>query len=405
MLNWIIDASLRHRFAVIALVAVVAVAGILSLQHLDIDAFPDTTPVQVQVNTTAPSLLPEEVERQITFPVEQAISGLPGLEQLRFRIQVWVFASNCGFRRWNRHLLRLGSWWGERLATVELPASIERPKMGPVASGLGEVFHYIVTYDGYDFSTLNAEERVSKLTELRTLHDWTIKPQLRTVPGTAEVNTWGGYEKQYQVRIDPARLIRHGLTFEQVVSALQRNNRSVGGGNILRSSEMLLVHGQGRTVNEEEIGAIVVTAEHGVPVRVRDVGEVVLGYEVRRGAVTADGNGESVMGLGFCLMGENTSEVTEGLKRKMEDIRATLPPGVRLISMYDRTELVDHVIETVRKNLFEGGLFVVAVLFVFLGNLRAGLIVALAIPLSMLCAFFRDAPFRHCRKPSEPGSD
>ena len=386
MLNWIIDASLRHRFAVIALVAVVAVAGILSLQHLDIDAFPDTTPVQVQVNTTAPSLLPEEVERQITFPVEQAISGLPGLEQLRsvsklgFSQVTVVFEDGTDIY-FARQLV------GERLATVELPTSIERPKMGPVASGLGEVFHYIVTYDGYDFSTLNAEERVSKLTELRTLHDWTIKPQLRTVPGTAEVNTWGGYEKQYQVRIDPARLIRHGLTFEQVVSALQRNNRSVGGGNILRSSEMLLVHGQGRTVNEEEIGAIVVTAEHGVPVRVRDVGEVVLGYEIRRGAVTADGNGEAVMGLGFCLMGENTSEVTEGLKSKMEDIRATLPPGVRLISMYDRTELVDHVIETVRKNLFEGGLFVVAVLFVFLGNLRAGLIVALAIPLSMLCAF------------------
>ena len=386
MLNWIIDASLRHRFAVIALVVVIATAGVLSLQHLDIDAFPDTTPVQVQVNTTAPSLLPEEVERQITFPVEQAISGLPGLEQLR-SVSKFGFSQVTVVFEDGTDIYFARQLVGERLATVEIPAGIERPKMGPVASGLGEVFHYVVTYDGYDFSKLDAEERISKLTELRTLHDWTIKPQLRTVPGTAEVNTWGGYEKQYQVRIDPSRLIRHGLTFEEVISALQRNNRSVGGGNIVRSSEMLLVHGQGRTVNAEQIGAIVVTAKHGVPVRVRDVGEVVLGYEIRRGAVTADGYGEAVMGLGFCLMGENTSEVTEGLKKKMEDIRATLPPGVRLISMYDRTELVDHVIETVRKNLFEGGLFVVAVLFIFLGNLRAGLIVALAIPLSMLCAF------------------
>ena len=386
MLNWIIDASLRHRFVVIALVLGVIVVGSVSLQFLDVDAFPDTTPVQVQINTTAPSLLPEEVERQITFPVEQSISGLPGLQQLRsvskFGFsQVTVVFDDGTDIYFARQLV------GERIATVELPFGIERPRMGPVASGLGEVFHYIVTYDGYDFSTLDPKERIAKLTELRTLHDWTIKPQLRTVAGTAEVNSWGGYEKQYQVRVSPDRLIRHGLTFDEVITALGENNRNVGGGNILRSSELLLVHGQGRTVNREQIGAIVVKAVDGVPVRIRDVGEVVIGYEIRRGAVTADGRGESVMGLGFCLMGENTHQVTAGLKTKIEEIRKNLPPGVRIVSMYDRTELVDHVIETVRKNLFEGGLFVIAVLFIFLGNLRAGLIVALAIPLSMLCAF------------------
>ena len=386
MLNWIIDASLRHRFVVIALVLGVIVVGSVSLQFLDVDAFPDTTPVQVQINTTAPSLLPEEVERQITFPVEQSISGLPGLQQLRsvskFGFsQVTVVFDDGTDIYFARQLV------GERIATVELPFGIERPRMGPVASGLGEVFHYIVTYDGYDFSTLDPKERIAKLTELRTLHDWTIKPQLRTVAGTAEVNSWGGYEKQYQVRVSPDRLIRHGLTFDEVITALGENNRNVGGGNILRSSELLLVHGQGRTVNREQIGAIVVKAVDGVPVRIRDVGEVVIGYEIRRGAVTADGRGEAVMGLGFCLMGENTHQVTAGLKTKIEEIRKNLPPGVRIVSMYDRTELVDHVIETVRKNLFEGGLFVIAVLFIFLGNLRAGLIVALAIPLSMLCAF------------------
>ncbi len=386
MLNWIIDASLRHRFVVIALVLGVIVVGSVSLQFLDVDAFPDTTPVQVQINTTAPSLLPEEVERQITFPVEQSISGLPGLQQLR-SVSKFGFSQVTVVFEDGTDIYFARQLVGERIATVELPFGIERPRMGPVASGLGEVFHYIVTYDGYDFSTLDPKERIAKLTELRTLHDWTIKPQLRTVAGTAEVNSWGGYEKQYQVRVSPDRLIRHGLTFDEVITALGENNRNVGGGNILRSSELLLVHGQGRTVNREQIGAIVVKAVDGVPVRIRDVGEVVIGYEIRRGAVTADGRGESVMGLGFCLMGENTHQVTAGLKTKIEEIRKNLPPGVRIVSMYDRTELVDHVIETVRKNLFEGGLFVIAVLFIFLGNLRAGLIVALAIPLSMLCAF------------------
>ena len=386
MLNWIIDASLRHRFVVIALVLGVIVVGSVSLQFLDVDAFPDTAPVQVQINTTAPSLLPEEVERQITFPVEQSISGLPGLQQLR-SVSKFGFSQVTVVFEDGTDIYFARQLVGERIATVELPFGIERPRMGPVASGLGEVFHYIVTYDGYDFSTLDPKERIAKLTELRTLHDWTIKPQLRTVAGTAEVNSWGGYEKQYQVRVSPDRLIRHGLTFDEVITALGENNRNVGGGNILRSSELLLVHGQGRTVNREQIGAIVVKAVDGVPVRIRDVGEVVIGYEIRRGAVTADGRGESVMGLGFCLMGENTHQVTAGLKTKIEEIRKNLPPGVRIVSMYDRTELVDHVIETVRKNLFEGGLFVIAVLFIFLGNLRAGLIVALAIPLSMLCAF------------------
>ncbi len=244
MLNWIIDASLRHRFAVIALVLGVVIVGGVSLAHLDVDAFPDTTPVQVQVNTNAPSLLPEEVERQITFPIEQVISGLPGLQQLRsiskfgFSQVTVVFEDGIDIY-FARQLV------GERLATVELPSGIERPKMGPVASGLGEVFHYVVTRDGYDFSALNADERIRQLTELRTLQDWTIKPQLRTVSGVAEVNSWGGYEKQYQVRVDPDRLIRHRLTLDEVTTALRRNNRNVGGGNIVRSSEMLLVHGQG----------------------------------------------------------------------------------------------------------------------------------------------------------------
>ena len=386
MLNWIIDFSLRNRSIVLIAVLVIVAAGAYSLQYIDIDAFPDTTPVMVQVNTVAPSLNPEEVECQITFPVEQAIAGLPGLQKLRsiskFGLsQVVVIFEDGTDIYFARQLIN------ERIGTVELPEGIERPEMGPVSTGLGEVFHYIVTKQGVDFSKLPETVRIQELTELRTIHDWVVKPQLRSVPGVAEVNSWGGYEKQFQVRIDPNRLIKHELTFDQVVEALRLNNRNVGGGNITDTGRMLLVHGHGRTVNIDQIGSIVVTARDGVPILVRDVAEVQIGHEIRRGAVTANGRGESVLGLGFMLMGENSHHVTWALKEKLDEIKETLPAGVEIKTVYDRTELVDHVIDTVRKNLFEGGLLVVAVLFMFLGNLRAGLIVALAIPLSMFCAF------------------
>jgi len=203
----------------------------------------------------------------------------------------------------------------------------------------------------------------------------------------AEINSWGGFERQYQVRIDPERLLKFDLTFDQVCQALEENNRNSGGGNIVRNDQMLLVQGVGRTSSLEEIGAIVVSSREGVPIHVRDVAGIQNGAEIRRGAVTAEGRGEVVLGLGFMLMGENTHQVTEALKTRLEEIKPTLPRDVELVTVYDRTELVDHVIDTVRKNLFEGGLLVVAVLFLFLGNLRASLIVAVAIPLSLLCAF------------------
>ncbi|RCS42039.1 AcrB/AcrD/AcrF family protein [Bremerella cremea] len=386
MLSNLIDFSLRHRALVILVTLVLAVAGVFALQQLDIDAFPDTTPVQVQINTTAPALSSEEVEKQITFPVEQSISGLPGLTVMRsiskFGLSQVVVTFEDGIDIYfARQLIN------ERLSTVELPVGIGRPQMGPVSTGLGEVFHYVLTYQGVDFSQVSDQERVDRLTELRTLHDWVVKPQLRSVPGVAEVNSWGGYEKQYQVRLDPDRLIKHALTYEEVADAIRANNENVGGGTITDGSEMLLVHGVGRTVDIDQIKNIVIKAKDGVPIRVGDIGEVQIGHEIRRGTVTADGQGEAVLGLGFMLMGENSHEVTWALKNKLEQIRSTLPVGVTIKTVYDRTELVDHVIHTVQKNLFEGGLLVVAVLFVFLGNLRAGFIVALAIPLSMLFAF------------------
>ncbi|MAT52332.1 MAG: CusA/CzcA family heavy metal efflux RND transporter [Porticoccaceae bacterium] len=386
MLNWLIDFSLRHRALIVVATLVFAAVGFVSLRRLDVDAFPDTTPVLIQVNTVAPALSPDEVERQITFPVEQAISGLPGLQDLRsiskFGLsQIVVIFDDDVDIYFARQLLN------ERLSTVQLPDGIQRPQMGPVSTGLGEVFHYVLTYEGVDFSRVSDEERVRRLTELRTLHDWIVKPQLRSVPGVAEVNSWGGYEKQYQVRIDPDGLIKHHLTFDQVATALRENNQNVGGGTITDRSQLLLVHGVGRTVNVEQIEKIVIDSRDGVPIRVQDVADVQIGHEIRRGTVTANGHGEAVLGLGFMLMGENSHEVTWALKSKLDEIKKTLPTGVTIETVYDRTELVDHVIETVQSNLFEGGLLVIAVLFIFLGNLRAGLIVAIAIPLSMLFAF------------------
>ncbi|HEX8340259.1 MAG TPA: CusA/CzcA family heavy metal efflux RND transporter [Tepidisphaeraceae bacterium] len=374
MLNWVIHWSLRHRAVVLGMTAVFVALGVYATTHISVDAFPDTTPVQVQINTAAPSLGPEEVEQQITFPVEQAISGLPDLEGVRsvskFGFSQVVVTFEDGTDVWFARRLV-----GERLATVELPAGIARPEMGPVASGLGEVFHYIVMSDKND------------LIEARTVNDWIIKPALLTVPGVAEVTSWGGFEKQYQVRIDPARLIKFKVSFDEVTRAVEANNVNAGGGSISSGGGMLLVQGIGRVGSIEQISNIVISAKDGVPVRVRDVADVQIGSEIRRGAVTYQGRGEAVLGLGFMLMGENPHEVTTRLKARLEEIRAALPQGIRVQTVYDRTELVDHVIDTVRRNLFEGGLLVIAVLFMFLGNLRAGLIVAMAIPLSMMFAF------------------
>src|SRR5215510_8378491 len=374
MLNWIIDFSLRPRFLVILGVVVFSVVGGFAVSKLDIDAFPDTTPVQVQINTVAASLGPEEVEQRITFPIEQAIGGLPGLEGMR-SVSKFGFSQVVVTFKDGTDIYFARQLVNERLSTVELGEEIERPKMGPVSTGLGEVLHYVVTGAGND------------VTELRTIHDWVIKPKMRTVKGAAEINSWGGYEKQYQVRIDPNLLIKYNLTFDEVVRAVEENNRNVGAGNIREGTRSVLVQGLGRTTNAEQVKGIVIAARHGVPIRVSDVAEVVIGSEIRRGAVTADGKGEVVMGLGFMLMGENAHAVTSAMKNRLEDIKGTLPANIEVETVYDRTQLVDQVINTVKKNLFEGGLFVVAVLFAFLGNLRAAAIVTLAIPLSMLFAF------------------
>jgi len=374
MLNFIINWSLEHRILVLILSCVLIGTGIQSLYNLPMDAFPDTTPVQVQINTSTPALSPLEIEQQITFPVEQVISGLPGLKDVRsiskFGLsQVTVIFDEDTDVYFARQQVM------ERLQNVEFPEGIPRPEMGPVASGLGEIFHYIVT----------GQEKT--LEELTTLHDWVIKPRLQSVPGVAEVNTWGGELRQFHVLLDISRLIKHDLVPGDVFSALRKNNLTVGGGNITRAGELHLVRGISLTTNTEEIGNIVITAHGGVPIRIGDVADVEIGHEIRRGASTANGEGEVVLGLGFMLMGENSREITRRLKERTDLIKDSLPEGVSIHPVYQRTDLVNQVIGTVKTNLFEGALLVIAVLFIFLGNLRAGLIVASAIPLSMLFAF------------------
>jgi cobalt-zinc-cadmium resistance protein CzcA len=375
MLNWLIKTSLQNRLLVALLAALLILVGGRSLTRLPIDAFPDTTPVQVQINTTVPSLNAEEAEAQITIPVELAIGGLPGLDNIRSISKFGLSQVVATFDdKTSIYLAR--QLISERLQTVEVPPGIGRPELGPISTGLGEVFHYVVRSDSTNRT----------LTELREIQDWLIKPQLRKVRGVAEVNTWGGFEKQYHVITEPQSLVKYGLTLEQLTEALERNNQNVGGGQVVRGGESLLVHGLGLATNVEDIASIVITSKDGVPVRVQDVAQIKVDHEIRRGAVTGGGKGELVLGLGFMLMGENSAEVTRGLKARLAEVQKTLPGDVKVQVLYDRTELVDNVIATVKHNLLAGALLVIAILFAFLGNLRAGLVVTAAIPLSMLFA-------------------
>ena len=301
MLNWIIEASLRNRNLILVFAVLLIVTGALSLRELSFDAFPDATDVMIQVNTMAPSLSPVEIEQQISAKVEQAMGGLPNLSLVRSMSKfglsqvILVFEDGTDLYLARSQVL-------ERLQAIELPEGFERPTMGPVATGLGEIYHYLVSAPGGD------------LTASRILHDWVIKPQLLSVPGVAEVNTWGGFEKQFQVVVDPVRLVKHSLTLTEVREALERSNANVGGGVVRTSGEILLVHGVGLVTTTEQIGGITIKAEDGRPIRIRDIGEVVEGHEIRHGVVTAEGRGEAVLGLGFMLMGENSHEVATRLR-------------------------------------------------------------------------------------------
>ena len=373
MLNALIATSLRNRFVILLATAILVALGVRTATRLPLDAFPDTTPNQVQINAVAPTLAPEEVERQIAFPIELALGGLKGLLEVRSSskfglcqvIAIFDDGTDIYFARQQIN---------ERLAELKLPVGIDRPTLGPVATGLGEVYHYILT------------SRTRTLMELRTLQDWVIRPRLRRVPGVAEISAWGGLAKQFEVRVDPDKLAKYKLTLDQVVLALRDNNANEGGGNIVHAGGASIVQGIGRVRTVEEIGQITVASFAGVPVRIGDVGEVAVGHMLRRGGTSAYGQGEGVLGQAFMRMGENSRDVTMALDAALDEVRGALPPDVRVDVHYRRTDLVNQVLHTVERNLLEGAILVVAVLFAFLGNFRAGLIVASAIPLSMLFA-------------------
>ncbi|MCB9547016.1 MAG: efflux RND transporter permease subunit [Myxococcales bacterium] len=389
MIQRIIDFSIDNRLLVVMGWLLVIAIGVRSLGELPIDAVPDVTNVQVQILTNSPGLAPEEVEKFVTFPVETAMSGLPRIEEIRsvskfgLSVVTVVFEEGADIY-WARQLV------GERLSAARenIPAGYGEPEMGPISTGLGEIYQFEVR--GEPMCPPGEPDTDSCYTpmELRTILDWYVNYQLRSVPGIVEVNSFGGELKTYQVTIDPAQLVAYGLTTGDVLEALEHNNRNVGGGYIAHQGEQYLIRGEGLVERVEDLNNIVLTADReGTPVHVHDIGTVEFAPMIRQGAVTRDGRGEAVVGIVMMLMGENARAVVARVKDKIAQIEKTLPKGVHIDTFYDRTELVDKTIHTVAKNLIEGGLLVVLVLLLLLGNVRGGLIVASAIPLSMLVAF------------------
>jgi cobalt-zinc-cadmium resistance protein CzcA len=383
MFERIIRFAIDQRWLVLLAVFAMAAAGIYSYQKLPIDAVPDITNVQVQINTSAPGYSPLETEQRITFPLETVMAGLPNLEQTRSLSryglsQITVIFKDGTDIYFARQLVN------ERLqeAKERLPAGVT-PAMGPISTGLGEI--YLWTVEAKDGAT-KPDGTPYTPTDLREIQDWIIKPQLRNVPGVTEINSIGGYSKEYQIAPNPQRLASYGLTLQDVVNALERNNGNAGAGYIEKQGEQLLIRAPGQVQTIDDIANIILGNVDGVPIRMRDIGEVEIGKELRTGAATENGR-EVVLGTVFMLIGENSRTVSQAVDNKMAEINRTLPEGVEAITVYDRTVLVDKAINTVKKNLIEGAVLVIAILFVFLGNIRAALITAMVIPLSMLFTF------------------
>lgn len=371
MLNRIIAFSLAHRWLVLLAVILIAALGIYNYQRLPIDAVPDITNIQVQINTDAPGYSPLEAEQRITFPIETAMAGLPSLDYTRSLSRYGLSQVTVVFNE-GTDIYLARQLVNERLSEVKskLPSGIE-PAMGPIATGLGEIFMY--TVGGENYSPM----------ELRTVQDWIVRPQLRQTPGVVEVNTIGGYLKQFHVLPYPDKLLAHDLTLLDIMRALARNNRNTGAGYIERFGAQYTIRSPGQLANLEEIREITVARRNGVPISLNKIADVKLGSELRTGAATRDGK-EVVLGTVFMLMGENSREVAHAAANRIDQIKPSLPDGVELTPVYNRTSLVDKTISTVQKNLAEGALLVIVVLFLLLGNWRAALITAAVIPLAML---------------------
>jgi heavy metal efflux system protein len=382
MIDGILSLAIRQRWLVMVAVLAMVAFGAWNFTRLLIDAVPDITNVQVQINSSAPGYSPLEVEQRITFPVETAMGGLPHLENTRSQSRYGLSQVTVVFKD-GTDIYFARQLVNERIQQVrdQLPSGIE-PMMGPVSTGLGEIFMF----------TVEAKPRARKSsgepytpTDLRTIQDWIVRPQLRTVPGVNEVNTVGGFEKQFQVLPDPAQLMAHKLSFRDVMTALAANNANVGAGYIEHNGEQFLVRTPGQVGNIDEIKAIVVGARNGVPVRISDVADVREGTDLRTGAATLDGS-EVVLGTAMLLIGENSRTVAQRVAAKLKDIGRSLPEGVIAHTVYDRSRLVEATIATVAKNLVEGALLVVVILFLTLGNFWAAFATACVIPLSMLFA-------------------
>lgn len=383
MFDRIIRFAIGQRWLVMLLILGLVIGGVMAYSRLALDALPDISPVQATVNVSAPGYSPLEVEQRITFPLETVIAGLPGMEQTRSLSRYGLSQIVITFRD-GTDLYFARQLVNERIqeAKASLPAGIT-PAMGPISTGLGEIYLWTVEAredakkpDGAAYTPM----------DLREIQDWVIRPQLRTVKGVAEINSIGGYVKEYQVAPDPGKLASYGITLAEIVTALDRNNGNLGAGYIERRGEQLLVRTPGQVRTLEDIGNIVVRSADGVPIRIRDIAEVGIGKELRTGAATENGQ-EVVLGTVFMLMGENSRTVARSVDAKMTQINRTLPEGVRTVPVYDRTVLVDKAIHTVRKNLLESAALVIAVLFLFLGNIRAAVITAMVIPLSLLFTF------------------
>jgi cobalt-zinc-cadmium resistance protein CzcA len=375
MLDKLIHFVLHQRLLVMIATAVLVLGGILAWNHLPIDAFPDVTNVQVMILTEAPGLAPMDVEQQITFPIELAIQGLPDVTQIRSTSKAALSQVIVVFED------HVDTYFARQLVFERLQSAREtlpewaEPEMGPISTGLGEIYQYTVESDTHSPM------------ELRTIQDWIIAPQLRSLPGVTEVNSFGGFVEQYHVLVNPNRLLKYGLTLTDVMDAIEKNNANAGGNFLVQGWEQSYIRSVGLIQALSDIEHIVLRAEDGTPVYIKDVATVQIGAETRQGAVTRDAKGERVAGMVIMLKGENSKIVVDRVKKTIPKIQASLPDDVRIDPFYDRTSLIQACIRTVRNALVQGSIFIIIVLFLFLGNLRASIIVALSLPLTAMFAF------------------